>query len=55
MRLRALASVHTESGANSLALTEASPVLLVFRRLLLGARFVGRRISDVAELSREAG
>ena len=45
----ALASVQTESGANLLALAEASPVLLVFLRHF-GCSFCRQAISDVAEL-----
>ncbi len=49
---RALASVHTESGANLLALAEESPVLLVFLRHF-GCSFCRKSISDVAELRPE--
>ncbi len=49
---RALASIHTESGANLLALAEASPVLLVFLRHF-GCSFCRQAISDVAELKGE--
>src|SRR5580704_5234015 len=45
----ALASVQTESGANLLALTEASPVLLIFLRHF-GWSFCRQAISDVADL-----
>ena len=48
----ALASVETESGASLLALTEASPVLLVFLRHF-GCAFCRQAISDVAELKGE--
>ena len=48
----ALASVQTESGANLLALTEASPVLLVFLRHF-GCAFCRQAISDVADLKSE--
>ena len=47
-----LASIHTESGANLLVLTEASPVLLVFLRHF-GCPFCRRAISDVADLQQE--
>ena len=47
-----LASIHTESGANLLALAEASPVLLVFLRHF-GCPFSRKTISDVAGLQRE--
>ncbi|QMV17836.1 redoxin domain-containing protein [Granulicella sp. 5B5] len=47
-----LASVETESGANLLALVEASPVLLVFLRHF-GCTFCRKTISDVAELKDE--
>jgi thiol-disulfide isomerase/thioredoxin len=47
-----LASIHTESGANLLALAEASPVLLVFLRHF-GCPFCRKTISDVAGLQRE--
>jgi peroxiredoxin len=46
---QALASIHTESGKNLLALAEASPVLLVFLRHF-GCSFCRQAISDVAEL-----
>src|SRR5580658_11272154 len=49
---RALDSIHTESGANLLALAEASPVLLVFLRHF-GCSFCRQAISDVAELRGE--
>jgi peroxiredoxin len=48
----ALASIQTESGANLLALAEASPVLLVFLRHF-GCSFCRKAISDVAELRPE--
>ena len=44
-----LASIHTESGANLLALAQASPVLLVFLRHF-GCSFCRQAISDVADL-----
>jgi hypothetical protein len=44
-----LATIHTESGANLLALAEASPVLLVFLRHF-GCSFCRQAISDVADL-----
>jgi peroxiredoxin len=47
-----LASIHTESGANLLGLTEASPVLLIFLRHF-GCSFCRQAISDVAELKGE--
>lgn len=49
---QALASIRTESGANLLALTEASPVLLVFLRHF-GCSFCRQAISDVSELKGE--
>jgi peroxiredoxin len=49
---RVLASIPTESGANLLALTEASPVLLVFLRHF-GCSFCRQAISDVADLKGE--
>jgi hypothetical protein len=49
---QALASIHTESGATLLALTEASPVLLVFLRHF-GCSFCRQAISDVADLKGE--
>jgi AhpC/TSA family len=49
---RALASVHTESGASLLELAEASPVLLVFLRHF-GCSFCRQAISDVADLRGE--
>jgi peroxiredoxin len=49
---QALASIHTESGASLLALTEASPVLLVFLRHF-GCSFCRQAISDVADLRGE--
>src|ERR1700732_2521398 len=51
---KALASIHTESGSNLLALVEASPVLLVFLRHF-GCSFCRQAISDVAELRGEWG
>jgi hypothetical protein len=47
-----LASIHTESGADLLALAEASPVLLVFLRHF-GCPFCRQMISDVAGLRGE--
>src|ERR1700730_6678542 len=47
-----LASIRTESGASLLALTEASPVLLVFLRHF-GCSFCRQAISDVADLRGE--
>src|ERR1700733_8925162 len=47
-----LASIHTESGASLLALTEASPVLLIFLRHF-GCSFCRQAISDVADLRGE--
>ena len=47
-----LASIHTESGSNLLALAEASPVLLVFLRHF-GCPFCRQMISDVAGLRGE--
>src|SRR5580658_2421595 len=47
-----LASIRTESGASLLALSEASPVLLVFLRHF-GCSFCRQAISDVAELRGE--
>ena len=47
-----LASIHTESGATLLALTEQSPVLLVFLRHF-GCSFCRQAISDVADLKSE--
>jgi peroxiredoxin len=49
---RTLATIHTESGANLLALTETSPVLLVFLRHF-GCSFCRQAISDVSELKPE--
>ena len=49
---KALASIHTESGANLLALAEASPMLLVFLRHF-GCSFCRQAISDVSELQGE--
>jgi peroxiredoxin len=49
---QALASIHTESGASLLALTEASPVLLIFLRHF-GCSFCRQAISDVADLREE--
>jgi peroxiredoxin len=48
----ALASIHTESGANLLALAEASPVLLVFLRHF-GCSFCRQAISDISDLKVE--
>jgi hypothetical protein len=48
----ALASIYTESGANLLALTEASPVLLVFLRHF-GCSFCRQTINQVADLKGE--
>jgi thiol-disulfide isomerase/thioredoxin len=47
-----LAAIQTESGANLLALAEASPVLLVFLRHF-GCPFCRKTISDVAGLQQE--
>lgn len=47
-----LASIRTESGTSLLALTEASPVLLVFLRHF-GCSFCRQAISDVSELKPE--
>jgi peroxiredoxin len=47
-----LAGIRTESGANLLALAEASPVLLVFLRHF-GCSFCRQAISDIAELRGE--
>jgi len=47
-----LASIHTESGANLLALVEGSPMLLVFLRHF-GCPFCRQTISDVAGLRGE--
>jgi hypothetical protein len=47
-----LAAVTTESGANLLALAEASPVLLVFLRHF-GCAFCRKSISDIAGLQNE--
>jgi peroxiredoxin len=47
-----LASIDTESGANLLALAEASPVLLIFLRHF-GCSFCRQAISDVANLRGE--
>jgi len=49
---RTLASIDTESGANLLALAEASPVLLIFLRHF-GCSFCRQAISDVADLRGE--
>jgi peroxiredoxin len=49
---QALASVHTESGANLLELAEASPVLLIFLRHF-GCSFCRQAISDIADLRGE--
>ena len=51
---RVLAGIRTESGANLLALAEASPVLLVFLRHF-GCAFCRQAISDVADLRAELG
>jgi len=51
-RTRMFGSIHTESGATLLELTEASPVLLVFLRHF-GCSFCRQAISDVAELRGE--
>jgi hypothetical protein len=48
----ALGAVQTDSGANLLALVEASPVLLIFLRHF-GCSFCRKTISDVAELRAE--
>ena len=47
-----LASIYTESGANLLALSNASPVLLVFLRHF-GCSFCRQTINQVADLSDE--
>jgi hypothetical protein len=47
-----LASIHTESGTSLLALSEASPVLLLFLRHF-GCSFCRQAISDVADLKGE--
>jgi peroxiredoxin len=49
---RLFASIHTESGANLLDLSQASPVLLVFLRHF-GCSFCRQAISDVADLRSE--
>src|ERR1700723_203611 len=49
---RMFASIHTESGASLLELSQASPVLLVFLRHF-GCSFCRQAISDVAELRQE--
>src|SRR5258707_7477004 len=49
---RVFASIRTESGMSLLALTEASPVLLVFLRHF-GCSFCRQAISDVADLRGE--
>ena len=49
---KVLASINTESGANLLELTKASPVLLVFLRHF-GCSFCRQAISDVAGLRGE--
>jgi hypothetical protein len=49
---QALGSIHTESGAELLALAEASPVLLVFLRHF-GCPFCRQMISDVGDLRGE--
>jgi hypothetical protein len=48
----ALGMVTTESGANLLALTEATPVLLVFLRHF-GCSFCRQTISDISDLQAE--
>jgi thiol-disulfide isomerase/thioredoxin len=47
-----LASVQTESGTSLLALTQASPVLLIFLRHF-GCSFCRQTISQIAELQQE--
>jgi len=47
-----LAAIHTESGANLLALAQASPVLLIFLRHF-GCPFCRQTISDIAGLQQE--
>jgi peroxiredoxin len=47
-----LASIHTESGTSLLALTQATPVLLIFLRHF-GCSFCRQAISDVADLREE--
>ncbi len=47
-----VASIRTETGASLLALTEASPILLVFLRHF-GCSFCRQAISDVADLRGE--
>jgi thiol-disulfide isomerase/thioredoxin len=47
-----LASVQTESGASLLAVTQASPVLLIFLRHF-GCSFCRQTISQIAELRQE--
>jgi hypothetical protein len=47
-----LSSIKTESGANLLALVEASPVLLIFLRHF-GCAYCRQAISDVADLKGE--
>jgi peroxiredoxin len=49
---RVFALIRTESGVSLLALTEASPVLLVFLRHF-GCAFCRQAISDVADLKSE--
>jgi peroxiredoxin len=49
---KALAYIHTESGASLLALAEGSPVLLIFLRHF-GCSFCRQAISDVADLREE--
>jgi thiol-disulfide isomerase/thioredoxin len=49
---QALSEIYTESGANLLELTNASPVLLVFLRHF-GCSFCRQTISQVADLSEE--
>ena len=46
---RALADIYTESGATLLALTQSSPVLLIFLRHF-GCSFCRQAISDIADL-----
>ncbi len=47
-----LANIHTESGATLLALTEQSPVLLIFLRHF-GCAFCRQAISDISGLREE--
>jgi peroxiredoxin len=49
---QALAAIHAESGANLLALTEESPVLLVFLRHF-GCPFCRKAINDVSDIRGE--